>query len=215
MTKAEKQELRQREARRRVRLQHFIALLISITDAWEVGLAGGGRTAQAKYAAIETTEKEKKFILSQLGKITKWRREVIDLVGEKSFHVGKQLYTDAERKLKLAERKANDLLDETIPNRDFMAVMTYVLYAAFHDLAILEQDNRRPVRYLIQTLGTLADTLLPADSPHVMAMNRVYYATRDAWQESPEWYPVEWKDAPQMVYFESIGITDPWQEVTA
>lgn len=215
MTKAEKQELRQREARRRVRLQHFVALLISITDAWQVGLAGGGQTAHAKYAAIETTEKEKKFILSQLEKITKWRREVIDLIGEDAFRHGKQFYVDAERKLKLAERKTNDLLDATIPNRDFMAVVTYVLYAAFHDLAILEQDNRRPVRYLIQTLGTLADTLLPADSPHIMAMNAVYYATRDEWQERPTWYPVDWKEAPQMQYFASIGVTDPWQELKA
>jgi hypothetical protein len=54
-----------------------------------------------------------------------------------------------------------------------------------------------------QALNTLADRLLPKDSPLVHPMSEAYWLTRDAWQEYPDWTrggTLEWTPSEQEIY---------------
>lgn len=203
-SKAQRDEDRRREAVRRMRLHTFIALLIPVMDAWEVGLKGGGQIAEMKYRAVELSPKEARYVKMQAGKVNKARDAVVRLLGLASFEkIGKNFYATADEKLQIVSRAIYDALPEDCPHDDEVRVLTYILYAAFHDLRILTNDGRPEVKRLVSALGCLADYLIPHDSHLVHPMSDVYWKTRDALQEDPDWTrggEIEWGESAQDKY---------------
>lgn len=211
MTKRERDELRQKEARRRMCLHHFLALCVCFEYAWAYGLDGGGSTdAGTTYLPVNLPPAERKFVIEQWQKIVKWRMKLVEGLNDgRNWERGKQgFYTDANAKLEMIEDKAKEFWPEGT-REDFLIIQTYILHAAFHDYAILRDDRRPALRYLAQTLGTLVNRLMPKDSPLVEPMNKVYWATRDAWQEWPDWTrggELEWGESEQDKYLKEKAV---------
>lgn len=209
MTKKERDEQRQREARRRMCLHHFMALCVCVENAWMYGLAGGGVWQGTSYLPVKVTASERKFTAAQWDKIAKWRyRLVQDMGGERQWNVGKGgFYTDANAKLEMIKSGTKKAWPDGT-HEDYLFMQTYILYCAFHDYAILRDDRRASLRYLVQTLGTLADRFITRDSPLVAPMNEVYWTTRDAWQEYPDWScggTVQWGESEQDKWLKQVA----------
>lgn len=201
ISKAQRNEQRRRAAIRRMRLQTFIAILIPVMDAWEVGLKGGGQLGSMSFKSIETDAKTARYVKMMLGKIRKARDAVVRVIGIDSFDVGKNFYVTADEKLQIVSNAVIQHLPENADRVDQMRVITYLTYMAFYDLRILTDDQRPEVKKLVSALGCLADYLIKPDSPLVMPMNKAYYATRTAVQGSDEvWYELDWETAPQEVW---------------
>lgn len=204
MTKRERQEARKREIQQKMCLHHFLGLSVMFENAWTFGLAGGGRTSSTVYQPVNMDKATAKFVLAQWDKILKWRFKLVQELGGTVMweKVPAAFYRDAEYKLNLVERKSKEAWPEGT-HEDFMIIETYLLYAALHDYAILRNDSRPALRYMVQTLGTLVNRLMPKDSPLVEPMNKVYWATRDTWQENPDWTSggeLEWGESEQDKY---------------
>ena len=204
MTKRERQEARKRELQMKMCLHHFLGLSVMFENAWVFGLNGGGRFEGTVYQPVNLDKATVKFALAQWDKIVKWRFKLVQELGgtETWEKVPKAFYRDAEYKLNLIERKCKEEWSNG-SHEDFIIMETYLLYAAVHDYIILRDDRRATLRYFCQTLGTLADRLMPKDSPLVEPMSRVYWATRDAWQENPDWTrggELEWGESEQDKY---------------
>lgn len=201
--KAQRDEERRREAIRRLRLHTFIAILIPIMDAWEVGLKGGGKKGQMTFKSIEVEAKEARYIKMQMGKIAKARDAVVRMLGVDSFNVGMSFYRTADEKLQTLSLSCIKHLPADASRANQMRVMTYLIYTAIHDLRIITDDQRPEVRALWSALGTLANHLVGRDSPLVHPMSWAYWETRDAMQEYPDWSrggEVEWGPSEQTKY---------------
>ena len=198
-SKAQRDEERRQQAISRMRLHTFIALLIPVMDAWDIGLKGGGQVGSMKYQAVEIDKKEARYVRMQSGKVNKARDAVVRLLGLASFEkTARSFYATADDKLQKLSRAVMDYLPEDCSHADELRVLTYLLYTAFYDLRILTEDGRPEVKRLVSAFGCLADYLLPADSPLVLPMNKAYYATRQAMQGDDEiWYDVDRDNAPQ------------------
>lgn len=201
--KAQRNEERRREAIRRMRLHTFIALLIPIMDAWEIGLKGGGEKGKLSFKSIELPSAEARYVRMMSGKIAKARDAVVRMLGVDSFDVGMSFYRTADTKLQLVSNSVIKHLPEDGTRADQMRVITYIIYTALYDLRWLTEDQRPEVKRLVSVLGTLADHLIDRDSPLVHPMNRVYWETRDIMQEYPDWTlggTVEWGESEQAKY---------------
>lgn len=202
-SKTQRDEERRQQAISRMRLHTFIALLIPVMDAWDVGLKGGGQIGSMKYQAVEVPKNEAHYVRMQAGKIDKARDAVVRVLGLASFEkTGKSFYATADDKLQAFSRAVVDYLPEDCTHADELRVLTYLLYMAFYDLRILTEDQRPEVKKLVSALGCLADYLIKPDSPLILPMNKAYYATRNAIQGyDTVWYDVNWDNAPQEVWF--------------
>lgn len=199
--KQKRNEKRRLAAIKRDRLKTFIAILIPTMVAWKIGMNGGGNDGPLYYSPIEVTSRQKQYISMQIGRIDKARdaliRKVISL--EAFEKVGKNFYETADEKLQNIALKIVNILPEEQTHFDQTAVLTYILYCAFYDYAALENDNRPELKKLINLLGTLADYIMPEDSPLVDPMNAVYWSTREELQQTKdftdggriEWLPSE------------------------
>lgn len=203
MSKKDRDEARRREAIRRLRLHTFIAILIPIMDAWEVGLKGGGQKGQMSFKSIEVEAKEARYIKMQMGKIAKARDAVVRMLGVDSFNVGMAFYRTADEKLQVISNAVIKHLPEEASRADQLRTITYLIYTAIHDLRIITDDQRPEVKKLISALGTLANHLIDRDSQLVRPMSWAYWETRDAMQEYPDWTrggEVEWGPSEQTLY---------------
>jgi hypothetical protein len=201
--KAQRDEERRREAIRRLRLHTFIAILIPIMDAWEVGLKGGGEKGQMSFKAVDVEAKEARYIKMQMGKIAKARDAVVRMLGVDSFNVGMSFYRTADEKLQTISNAVIKHLPADASRADQLRTITYIIYTAFHDLRILTDDQRPEVKKLISVLGALANHLIDRDSPLVHPMSWAYWETRDTVQEFPDWSrgdEIEWGPSEQDLY---------------
>lgn len=202
-SKAQRDEERRKEAIRRLRLHTFIAILIPIMDAWEMGMKGGGQRGSMYFKPVEVDAKEARYIKMQSGKIKKAQDEVVRMLGVDSFDMGMGFYRTADEKLQTLSLSCIKHLPEDASRADQMRVMTYLIYTAFHDLRIITDDQRPEVKKLISALGALANHLIDRDSPLVHPMSWAYWETRDAMQEYPDWTrggEVEWGPSEQTKY---------------
>ena len=203
MSKKDRDEARRREAIRRLRLHTFIAILIPIMDAWEVGLKGGGQRGSMYFKPVEVDAKEARYIKMQSGKIKKAQDEVVRMLGVSSFNVGMSFFRTADTKLQLVSNSVIKHLPVDASRADQLRTITYIIYTAFHDLRILTDDQRPEVKKLISVLGALANHFIDRDSPLVHPMSWAYWETRDAMQEFPDWTrggEVEWGPSEQDLY---------------
>ena len=205
VSKAQRNEERRREAILRLRLHTFIAILIPIMDAWELGMKGGGKKVQMEYKAIEVPPKVASYIKMMSGKINKARDEVVRLLGVESFDVGMAFYRTADDKLQEISAACIKHLPEDAGRYDQMRVMTYLIAAAFHDLRIITQDLRPEVKRLAAAIEGLANYLIKPDSHLVQPMSNAYWETRDVMQEFPDWTcggVIEWGPSEQDKYLQ-------------
>lgn len=187
--KEEKRAARQAAARRRLRLNAFCLILAPVMDAWRLGMQGGGVQAGITYPPIEPPKPLRRFIRQQCARVVKWHGLVIEQLSGESAHrsMGARFFSDACAKLQLVERAA----EAAAPHASAYALLTmktYLVCAAIHDLMLIDPACASyPLRMLRQTLSTLADKLLPPESPLILPMNWAYYQTRDVLQEDPLW----------------------------
>jgi hypothetical protein len=203
MSKKDRDEARRREAIRRLRLHTFIAILIPIMDAWEMGMKGGGQRGSMYFKPVEVDAKEARYIKMQSGKIKKAQDEVVRMLGVNSFNVGMSFFRTADEKLQVISNAVIKHLPADASRADQLRTITYIIYTAFHDLRIITDDQRPEVKKLISALGTLANHLIGQNSPLVHPMSWAYWETRDAMQEYPDWTrggEVEWGPSEQDLY---------------
>lgn len=201
--KAQRDEERRKEAIRRLRLHTFIAILIPIMDAWEMGMKGGGQRGSMYFKPVEVDAKEARYIKMQSGKIKKAQDEVVRMLGVNSFNVGMSFFRTADEKLQAISNAVIKHLPADASRADQLRTITYIIYTAFHDLRIITDDQRPEVKKLISALGALANHLIDRDSPLVHPMSWAYWETRDAMQEYPDWSrggEVEWGESEQTKY---------------
>ena len=186
--KAEKEAARREMAIRRMRLQTFIAILIPVMAGWQIGVKGGGKDGYIYYNPVEVTPAQRRYILMQIGRITKARDTFVrECMGLEAFNVGKSFYRTADDKLQHLAELIVDSLPSSQTHYQQMVCLTYIIYCAFYDYAALEADDRPQLRRLISALGALANHVLTTGSPLCAPFNRVYWATRDDLQASPDW----------------------------
>ena len=186
--KARKEAARKERAIRRMRLQTFIALLIPVMIGWRIGINGGGYEGKFYYNKIEVSPKEKKYISMQIGLINKTREILVhECLGIQSFYTGQSFYETANDKLKHISELIVEALPDSQTHYDQMVVLTYIIYAAFHDYAELEDDRRNPLKQLVSALKALANHLIPAGSPLCGPLNDVYWKTRNDLQQTTDW----------------------------
>ena len=186
--KAERNATRRAEAMRRMRLQTFISILIPMLHAWTIGLKGGGYDGYVRYNAIEAAPKERRYILMQCGRISKLRDKLVKAIGLESFRrIGNAFFETADRKLVGIAEKIIESLPEEQTHFDQSAIMTYIIYAAFHDYAELEDDRRPELKALISSMKAMANHLIPAGSHLCAPLNAVYWSTRDDLQQTTDW----------------------------
>ena len=202
-TKAARNEVRQRAARNRMRLHTFIALLIPVMDAWDIGMKGGGKIGDIRFKPLDVPREEARFLKMELPKVAKARDAVVRELGIASFDVGKNFYATADGKLQVISEAVVEALPAEASHTDSLRALTYIVYAALWDLVALTDDSRPSVQKLVSAVGRIANYILPASSSLVLPMNAAYYATRNMMQENPEWYEVDWSNAPQEVWIEA------------
>lgn len=209
MNKRERKDARKREMEMKMCLPHFLGLSVMFENAWFFGLEGGGRIDGTVYLPVNLDRATAKFVRAQWGRIVKWRYKLVQELGlvdlwDKASRV---FYREAEHKLSLIEKGCKAAWPEGT-HEDFIIMETYLLYAAVHDYIELRDDRRGNLRYFCQTLGTLANRLLPKDSPLVEPMNEVYWSTRNAWQADPDWTcggTLEWLESEQEKWLREKG----------
>lgn len=186
--KARKEAARKEKAIRRMRLQTFIALLIPVMAAWQIGVKGGGYDGDIYYRPVDVSPEQRRYILMQAGRINKARDVLVrECMGLEAFNTGKSFFRTADEKLHDISYRIFAELPESQTRADYMTVLTYILYAALHDYRELEDDTRSQLRKLEMVLGQLANHLMPAGSPLCGPMNNVYWATRDDMQATTDW----------------------------
>lgn len=186
--KAEKEAKRHAQAIRRMRLQTFIALLIPVMAGWQIGVKGGGKDGYIYYNPVEVTPAQRRYILMQLGRINKARDTLVrECMGLEAFAVGKAFYRTADEKLQHIAELIVDALPESQTHYQQMVCLTYIIYCAFYDYAALEADDRPQLKHLISVLGSFANHVLTTGSTLCAPFNRVYWATRDDLQVTPDW----------------------------
>lgn len=186
--KAERDAARRAEAMRRMRLQTFISILIPMLHAWTIGLKGGGYDGYVRYNAIEAAPKERRYILMQCGRISKLRDNLVKAMGLESFRrIGNAFFETADRKLVGIAEKIIESLPEEQTHYEQTAIMTYIIYAAFHDYAELEDDRRPELQALISSMKAMSNHIIPAGSHLCAPLNAVYWATRDDLQQTTDW----------------------------
>ena len=186
--KAERDAARRAEAMRRMRIQTFICMLIPLLNGWTFGLKGGGNDGYVKYNAIDAEQKERRYILMQCGRISKLRDALIRASGVDSFsRVGNSFFEDVDRKLVGIAEKIIAAMPEEQTHYEQTAVLTYIIYAAFHDYAELTDDRRPELKNLVSAMKAMANHLIPAGSPLCAPLNAVYWATRDDLQQTTDW----------------------------
>lgn len=186
--KAERDAARRAEAMRRLRLQTFVCMLIPLLNGWTFGLKGGGHDGYVTYNAIEAEPKERRYILMQCGRISKMRDALIRASGIDSFRrVGNSFFEDVDRKLVGIAEKIIAALPEEQTHYEQTAVLTYIIYAAFHDYAALTDDRRPELKDLISSMKAMANHIIPAGSHLCAPLNAVYWATRDDLQQTTDW----------------------------
>lgn len=187
--KEEKRAARQAAARRRLRLHTFCLILAHVIKAWHLGMQGGGVQAGITVPPIEPPQPLRRFIRQQCARVEKWHGLVMEqLLGESAPRaMGTQFFSDACAKLQLVDRAAEAAAPHASAY-ELLTMKTYLVCAAIHDLMIIDPACASyPLRMLRQVLGTLADKLLPPESPLILPMNWAYYQTRDVLQEDPTW----------------------------
>ena len=185
--KAERDAARRAEAMRRMRLQTFICMLIPLLNGWTFGLKGGGYDGYVRYNAINAEPKERKYILMQCGRISKLRDALIRATGIDSFRAGNAFFQDVNSKLMGVAEHIINVLPEDQTHYDQTVILTYILYAAFHDYAVLAKDRRKELQALISSMKAMANHLIPAGSELCAPLNAVYWATRDDLQQTTDW----------------------------
>ena len=186
--KAARDAARRSEAMRRMRIQTFVCMLIPLLNGWTFGLKGGGNDGYVRYNAIDAEQKERRYILMQCGRISKLRDALIRASGIDSFRsVGNSFFEDVDCKLVGIAEKIIAALPEDQTHYDQTVLLTYIIYAAFHDYAELENDRSQALKDLISSMKALANHLIPAGSPLCGPLNAVYWATRDDLQQTTDW----------------------------
>ena len=186
--KARKEAARREKAIRRMRLINFVSLLAPVIFGWQMGVKGGGEVSGFPIPAIETSDKERRYILMQMGRVDKAHEDMMNALGAENFDPEKQrFYKDLEDRFQFLRKHIADVLPKTYSAKDALIVCTYIVYTSLYDYAALESDDRPQLRKLVQVLGQLANHLLPAGSPLCGPMNAVYWATRDDLQAHPDW----------------------------
>lgn len=204
MSKVEKRAARMVELKRKMCLHHFLALSVVFENAWLYGLAGGGTVDRTRYTPVCIEPKLAVFVAEQWQKILKWRFKFVQSLGGTGCfeRASKGFYRDAERKLHMIEEATRKAWPDGT-REDYLIMQTYLLSCAVYDWRALNDDHRQPLRYFEQALNTLADRLLPRESPLVWPMNEAYWSTRDAWQENPDWTrggTLEWTPSEQELW---------------
>ena len=186
--KAARDAARRSEAMRRMRIQTFVCMLIPLLNGWTFGLKGGGNDGYVRYNAIDAEQKERRYILMQCGRISKLRDALIRASGIEYFRrVGNSFFEDVDRKLVGIAEKIIAALPEDQTHYDQTVLLTYIIYASFHDYAELENDRSQALKDLISSMKALANHLIPAGSPLCGPLNAVYWATRDDLQQTTDW----------------------------
>lgn len=171
-----------------MRIQTFVCMLIPLLNGWTIGLKGGGHDGYVRYNAIETEPKERRYILMQCGRISKTRDALIKAMGLDSFRrVGNSFFEDVDRKLVGIAEKIIAALPEEQTHYDQTAILTYIIYAAFHDYTELEDDRRPELKDMVSALKALSNHLIPAKSALCDPLNAVYWTTRDNLQQTKDW----------------------------
>lgn len=186
--KARKEAARREKAIRRMRLIRFVSLLAPVIFGWQMGVKGGGEVSGFPIPAIETSDKERRYILMQMGRVDKAHEDMMTALGAENFDPAKtRFYKHLDDRFKFLRKHIADVLPNGYSAKDALIVCTYIVYTSLYDYAALEADDRPQLRKLVQVLGQLANYLLPAKSPLCGPMNTVYWATRDDLQAHPDW----------------------------
>ena len=180
--KARKEAARREKAIRRMRLIQFVSLLAPVIFGWQMGVKGGGEVSGFPIPVVETSYKERRYILMQMGRVDKAHEDMMTALGAENFDPEKtRFYKHLDDKFQFLRRHIADVLPKTYSAKDALIVCTYIVYAA------LEADDRPQLKHLISVLGTFANHILPAGSPLCGPMNAVYWATRDDLQQTTDW----------------------------
>lgn len=184
------------QGRRNKRWHKFMAWSVNFINSWlEAGkmvpLADGTIT---KFDTIDVTPQEQRFLNGQWLKFRRWRDEFCQerKIVEGLTGSGKAFYRDASSDLRLVVA-ACDVYDKDLTHTDALRIQTYLLYAFMHDLSnVTGEVKTRAHKLMLQTLETLANHMLPKDSPLVLVMNQVYWTTRDVILCEPTWPEGYW-----------------------
>ena len=123
----------------------------------------------------------------QCGRISKLRDALIRATGIYSFRAGNAFFQDVDSKLVGVAEHIINALPEEQTHFEQTVLLTYIIYAAFHDYAALEDDRRPELQALISSMKAMANHLIPAGSPLCGPLNAVYWATRDDLQQTTDW----------------------------
>ena len=125
------------------------------------------------------------------------------LLGYENFNPNNQLNLYFYQKVSESFTSLNSRIEASLPAwhraKDVLIIFTYLIYCAMYDYAALENDTRPELKKLVNLLGTLANYLLPEDSPLIEPFNAVYWSTREELQQTTdftaggriEWLPSE------------------------
>lgn len=181
--KAQRREERIREAKRKNFLQRWIAMSVIILNAWmhpDESIDG------IMYGSIDLTTKEKQFVKRQLAKVDFHRSDLIRRLGLKGmYYPGKKTEEEARCKafFESVDKETIVPIEDGVrkyyadgSHTDHLRIITYVAYANLYDWWVMHDDDcHKDIRYLVQTLGTFCDRMLPEDSPLKQAMNSIYW----------------------------------------
>lgn len=203
---------RQRRAMRHKRILLFTALLATALVGLQQGVKGGGvvqtesqgmDSSVYRVSPMHFSVKERHYVPMMLGRIEKAHEAVMILLGYENFNPMNPFNLSFYQKVSSTFTSLNSRIEKALPAyyraKDVLVIFTYIIYCAMYDYAALENDTRPELKKLINLLGTLADYLIPEDSPLVDPMNTVYWATREELQQTTdftcggriEWLPSE------------------------
>ena len=180
---SKKDELRQKAARKRLRLPLLLTMLQPSLDSWEYGIKGGETVTLDKhsytYAALDVPEKEKRVIRMMLGKIKKAQTDAIKEIGPEVFtKLPKKFYDDADERIVMVEQATVKVCPDDTDLATYQRVITYVIYSVLLDYYISTNERRPGMMRLLSCLSGLCNYLIPPASPLITPINEVYW---DIW----------------------------------
>lgn len=183
-SKAERNKARRLKAIKDSRLKHMIAFSVVVANAW---LESGNTVGPATYGEIDITPEQMRFTKSQWKKILKYRDDIIARLGLRGmYYPGKKSEEIARKKNFFASADDFIMIIENAVLKFFnegshteqLKVITYVFYSALHDWWILHpEEHASDIRYMIQTLGTFCDRMVPKDSELILPINQIFWTT--------------------------------------
>lgn len=179
------------EGRRRKRMHKLIAWSVNFYRCW----MEAGKTVKENdgtfvvFDNVDVTPAERRFLNGQWTRFANWREAYCkekNIIREMQM-AGKSFYANSTADLNLV-KAAVDVYADGASHTDKLRIETYFLATMFQDLASVTGGAKgRNHKMLIQTICTLADHILPANSPLVLPLNRVYWSLRDIILVDPVW----------------------------